>query len=84
MLIVDPQEGVRCLYEEKVDLTSMGTLAIHRASHVEPDDQGQWWPDLSPMKGPMLGPFRYRSAALDAERRWLEDLLTGNERPTPS
>ena len=76
MLIVDSQGGVRCLYAEALDLASLGSVSIRRASHVEPDDQGQWWADLSPMQGPKLGPFPCRSAALDAERAWLEALLT--------
>ena len=40
-----------------------------RASHVEPDADGRWWADLSPVAGPRLGPFEVRSAALDAEPR---------------
>ncbi len=30
-----------------------------------------WWADLSPSKGPVLGPFDTRQAALDAEVAWL-------------
>ena len=82
MLFVNPQGGVRCLYDEAVDLASLGPVLIQRASHVEPDDRGQWWADLAPMLGPRLGPFAVRSAALDAERQWLEDLLGGAAQPT--
>jgi hypothetical protein len=42
-----------------------------RASLVEPDEEGRWWADLSPVDGPLLGPFRQRSQALDAEEEWL-------------
>jgi hypothetical protein len=80
MLIVDPLGTIRCLYDEAVDLNSLGMLSIRRASHVEPDDQGQWWADLAPMSGPKLGPFRQRSAALDAERIWLDSFLAGKSR----
>lgn len=80
MLLVNPQGGVRCLYGETVDLTSLGMLSIERASHVEPDDQGQWWADLSPVDGPKLGPFSTRSVALEMERNWLEDFLTSTSR----
>ena len=76
MLIVDFQGGVRCLYAEALDLSSLGAVSIRRASHVEPDNQGQWWADLAPVQGPKLGPFPCRSATLDAEREWLEALLT--------
>ena len=77
MLIVNPQGGVRCLYTEGIDLASLGTMSICRASHVEPDDQGQWWADMSPVGGPKLGPFLCRSAALTGEQQWLEEHLLG-------
>jgi len=71
-LIVASTGHVRCLYHEDIDLTAFGSLEIHRGSHVEPDQTGQWWADLSPVDGPRLGPFDRRSQALDAERVWLE------------
>jgi hypothetical protein len=70
-LVVDPSGQVRCLYDEAIDLTALGPLQITRASHVEPDDQGNWWADLSPVDGPKLGPFHLRSDALEAEVYWL-------------
>jgi hypothetical protein len=72
LLIVDPRGTVRCLYGEAIDLACLGALAIRRASHVEPDGDGQWWAELAPVGGPRLGPFALRSQALDAERHWLE------------
>jgi len=77
MVLVDPRGGVRCLYDEAVDLASLGSRAIRRASHVEPDDSGQWWADLAPVGGPKLGPYTLRSSALNAERHWLEEHLAG-------
>ena len=62
---------IRCLYGEAIDLAVLGTLAICRASHVEPDERGQWQADLAPVNGPRLGPFECRSAALAAEEAWL-------------
>jgi hypothetical protein len=79
ILTVDPQGGVRCLYAEGIDLASLGAISIRRASQVEPDDQGRWWADLLPMRGPRLGPFAVRSQALDAERLWLEEFLVGTD-----
>ena len=71
-LVIDCQGQVRCLYDEALDLAALGSVSIRRASHVEPDEQGRWWADLAPVEGPRLGPFERRSAALDAERQWLE------------
>jgi len=71
-LVVSPSGEVRCIYDEAIDLGALGPLAIRRASHVEPDDQGHWWADLGPVRGPMLGPFVLRSEALEAERLWLQ------------
>jgi hypothetical protein len=71
-LTIQPGGVVRCLYEEAIDLTSLGTVKITRASHVEPDAQGRWLADLGPVNGPILGPFDHRSEALAAERCWLE------------
>ncbi len=71
-LIVRSDGTVECLYDDALDLTGLGRLTIARASHVEPDAAGQWTADLSPVDGPMLGPFRTRTEALQAERIWLE------------
>ena len=71
-LVVGPSGQVFCLYDEAIDLSSIGQLHIARASHVEPDEDGQWWAELAPVDGPKLGPFHRRSEALEAERRWLE------------
>jgi len=70
-LLIDHVGGVRCLYDETVDLTTLGQLTIQRGSHVEPNEDGRWTADLAPVLGPVLGPFSNRSAALAAERDWL-------------
>ena len=62
---------IHCVYSEDIELAQLGTLAIRRASHVEPDGEGSWTADLSPTGGPVLGPFRCRSEALRAELEWL-------------
>ena len=71
-LVIDPTGEVRCVYDEALPLAELGRLTIARGSHVEPDTAGLWTADLSPVGGPLLGPFATRSAALDAEREWLE------------
>lgn len=70
--IVSTHGTIRCLYTEALDLETIGRPTITRASHVEPDESGQWWADLSPVNGPHLGPFAQRSAALAAEIEWIE------------
>jgi len=72
-LIISPNGYVHCLYDESLDLSALGRLTIRRASHVEPTDDGQWTADLSPIDGPVLGPFGLRSDAVAAEVRWIED-----------
>jgi len=71
-LVVSPSGNCRCVYDETIDLTSLGRLTIRRGSHVEPTDDGRWQADLSVVDGPVLGPFAKRSQALAAERAWLE------------
>lgn len=71
-LIIEPGGGVRCVYDEMIDLASLGHVHITRASHVEPDHDGKWWADMSPVSGPKLGPFDRRSEALAAEQRWVD------------
>jgi hypothetical protein len=71
-LLVLPTGEIHCLYDELVDLVSLGQPYISRASHVEPDSDAQWWADLSPVAGPRLGPFPRRTEALSAEHTWLE------------
>jgi hypothetical protein len=70
-LVVDAGGNVRCTYDEAVDLREIGSLKITRASHVEPDSDGNWFADMGPSGGPVLDPFKTRSEALVAEREWL-------------
>lgn len=71
-LVISPAGKIACIYDEAIDLAALGQLTISRASHVEPDSSGNWLADLAPVAGPVLGPFAQRSAALAAERTWLE------------
>lgn len=71
-LLIESGGQVRYVYEELVDLTSLGQVVVTRASHVEPDETARWYADLSPLNGPRLGPFASRSRALAAEIAWLQ------------
>ena len=75
VLVVAPSGGVQTLYDERLDLTALGPLTIERASHVEPTADGRWTVDLSPVGGPVLGPFPLRSEALAAEVDWIQSHL---------
>ena len=74
-LVVSVGGDVRCIYGEELDLREIGKLQITRASHVEPDRDGFWWADMGPVDGQVLGPFRSRTEALQAERGWLASQL---------
>lgn len=56
-------------------LCEAGKATITRASHVEPAADGGWTADMSPSNGPVLGPYRTRQEALDAEVEWLHQHL---------
>ena len=75
----------------KVDITGLVTFIWHddlacllgegkgtvmRASHVEPNAEGKWTADLSPVGGPKFGPYVLRQTALDAEVQWLDDNMS--------
>ena len=58
--------------DDLLPLMKLGKAAIRRASHVEPTPEGTWKADLSPVNGPLLGPFATRADALRVEKEWLE------------
>src|SRR5207237_768058 len=64
LLVVEPSGNIHCLYTEELHLSAFGMLSISRGSHVEPTSDGQWQADMSPVNGPILGPFPLRSDAL--------------------
>ena len=71
MLSIAPEGELRFLFDDALTpLLQLGEASIRRASHVEPIETA-WYADLSPVGGPMLGPFEYRSDALAAEAAWL-------------
>ena len=72
-LIIESSGNARCVYSDTLPLLSIGKLRIERASHVEPNDKGEWDADLSPVSGPTLGPFSKRTDAIAAEVQWLRD-----------
>ncbi len=63
------------IYDDRLSfLGGMGKMNIRRASHVEPmaiEDTTIWVADMSPVGGPVLGPFKLRAEALAAEVGWI-------------
>ena len=70
-LFIAPDGTTKAIYAEDIDLHSLGTATITRASHVEPDASGRWFAGI--VDGPRLGPFTRRSEALAAEVAWLTE-----------
>lgn len=63
---------IRFIYNDDLaGLMKQGKTEVRRASHVEPDGNGQWIADMSPVSGPVLGPYKRRDEALREEVQWL-------------
>ena len=76
-IFIDEQGDLKFIYDDELmaELADVGQPTIRRASHVEPTTDGRWEADLSPVGGPKLGPFDFRSQALHTEAQWLEEHL---------
>ena len=74
----DDEGRLQFIYSDELAfLLELGESTTKRASHVEPDGHGQWTADMAPVGGPVLGPFKLRQEALDAEVEWLtENVIT--------
>lgn len=71
-IVIDPDGRIRFLYDDALrEIMKLGEFVVNRASRVEPIAGGFWTADMSPVKGPVLGPFETRAAALDAEKAWI-------------
>jgi hypothetical protein len=71
-MIFGPDGSCRFIHDDSLASIAPGSLRIRRASHVEPTDDGKWTADLSPVSGPVLGPFETRGEALKEEVAWLK------------
>ena len=78
-IVIKPGGVFIGIYSDAFDYGELGNYRIRRASHVEPDDDGRWTADLSPVDGPTLGPFYKRSEALGAELEYLNLMLSEAE-----
>ena len=72
LVVVVDGSTLRWIYDDRArTLLRLGEARITRASHVEPAPGGGWTADMSPVAGPVLGPFTTRARALAAERAYL-------------
>ena len=75
-LIIDEVGTLTMIYADELrPLLLAGQGTIVRASHVEPTDDGKWTADMSPVGGPLLGPFETRAEALRTEVQYLEERI---------
>ena len=74
-IIIRPNGVFIGIYNDEFEYGELGRPRIRRVSHVEPDDTGHWFADLSPVDGPKLGPFNKRNEAVDAELEFLNMML---------
>ena len=74
ILTITPTGTIQAVYSEALDLDALGHQSITpHISQVDPDEHGQWWADLGPVDGPVLGPFARKSEAVRAEVAWIEE-----------
>ena len=75
LIAVKPDGSMQFVYDDLLaELCEEGEAVTQRASHVEPAEGG-WTADLSPVNGPVLGPYKLRAEALEAEVEWLRTHL---------
>lgn len=77
LLAIRPDGAARAIYDDRLApvFAALGRPVVTRAGRVEPVTEDGfaigWQADLSPVGGPVLGPFASRRDALEAEREWL-------------
>ena len=73
-ILISPTGSLTFVWDDQLQpFCDLGRPQITRASHVEPTAVGLWTADMGPSCGPVLGPFKLRLDALEAERDWLRD-----------
>ena len=73
--VLRPDGTVVGLYTDMIDLRALGHVQAKRASAVEWDETAQVWRARIFATGEVLGPFRRRGEAVDAERHVLAERL---------
>lgn len=79
-VFISPDGTIQFVHDDALHAAIVGDntteATTRRASHVEPDGNGLWCADLSPVAGPLIGPFKTRSEALEVELTWLATEMT--------
>jgi len=67
------KDEVRFIYNDDLlkAMKELGSVDIKRASHVEPNSNGNWTVDLTPVNGPIIENYQRRDEALKSEVDWL-------------
>lgn len=74
VIAFDESGNMQFVYsDELLDLLDEGDATVTRVSHVEPTSDNRWTADMTPVRGPILGPFKTHAKALAAERMWLRE-----------
>ena len=79
-IVINPDGSMEFIYADDLrDLIDEGNATIHRVSNVEPGIDGFWYAQM--INGPILGPFKYRQDALNAEIDYInEEMLNGSKK----
>jgi hypothetical protein len=82
-IIISKTGQTRFIYNDALlGLAEQGKTEVRRASHVEPCSGG-WKADMSPVDGPVLGPYVTRAEALGHEVDWLLQHNIPQPKPQP-
>lgn len=79
-ILFDTVGGGKAIYDEMLDLSSLGQVSMKRVSYVNPEADNKWYADLELVKGPKLGPFDKYSEAVAAEVAWLRENYLDSQR----
>jgi hypothetical protein len=78
-LVINKEGAIQTIAEDDLSfVSSLGDCNAQRASHVNPvkhNGKLLWSADLSPVGGPVLGPFGTRTEAIKSEIEWLYQRL---------
>ncbi len=80
-IVIEPNGSIKFVYSDSMsELLQQGEFSIKRASNVEPEYDGTWSADLSPINRPKLKGFALRQNALDAEVLYINNVYLLNKK----